>query len=103
MLLAGDMEFPEETSLLNAGLIPHADVLKIGNHGEDDATSNAFISAVKPSLAVISTNSDEEPDTPSPRVLKLLASYGIPVLVTQDASTGVLITLKGGEISTEMK
>ena len=103
MLLAGDMEFPEETSLLNAGLVPHADVLKIGNHGEDDATSNAFISAVNPSLAVISTNSEEEPDTPSRRVLKLLASYGIPVLVTQDAASGVLVTLRNGEISYEMK
>ena len=79
MLLTGDMEFPEESSLLNAGAIPRADVLKIGNHGEGDATSNAFVNAVQPSLAVISTNSDDEPDTPSPRVLRLLASWDIPV------------------------
>lgn len=103
MLLTGDMEFPEETSLLDAGLVPHADVLKIGNHGEDDATSNAFVSAVKPALAVISTNSEEEPDTPSSRVLKLLASYEIPVLITQDAPAGVLVTLKNGKIAFEMK
>ena len=30
ILLTGDMEFPEERSLLGASLIPHADVLKIG-------------------------------------------------------------------------
>ena len=103
MLLAGDMEFPEEDSLLSAQLIPHADVLKIGNHGEDDATSNALINAVRPSLAVISTNSDDEPDTPSRRVLKLLASWDIPVLVTQDTDNGILVTLTGGKISTQMK
>ena len=103
MLLAGDMEFPEEDSLLKAGLIPHADVLKIGNHGESDATSNALVSAVRPSLAVISTNSVDEPDTPSPRVLKLLDSYGIPVLITQDSRTGILVTLQDGQIFTEMK
>ena len=103
MLLAGDMEFPEEDSLLKAGLIPHADVLKVGNHGEDDATSNALIAAVRPSLAVISTNTDDEPDTPSPRVLRLLASWDIPVLVTQDTENGVLITISGGRITTEMK
>ena len=103
MLLAGDMEFPEEDSLLAAQLIPHADVLKIGNHGEDDATSNALINAVRPSLAVISTNSDDEPDTPSRRVLKLLASWDIPVLVTQDTDNGILVTLTGGKISTQMK
>ena len=103
MLLTGDMEFPEEDSLLKAGLIPHADVLKVGNHGEDDATSNALIAAIRPSLAVISTNTDDEPDTPSPRVLKLLASWDIPVLVTQDTENGILVTISGGQITTEMK
>ena len=103
MLLTGDMEFPEEDSLLRAGLIPHADVLKVGNHGENDATSAELISVVHPSLAVISTNTDDEPDTPSRRVLKLLASWNIPVLVTQDTENGILVTISGGEISTEMK
>ena len=103
MLLTGDMEFPEEDSLLKAGLIPHADVLKIGNHGEDDATSNALIAAIHPSLAVISTNTDDEPDTPSPRVLKLLASWDIPVLVTQDTENAILDTISGGRITSEMK
>ena len=103
ILLTGDMEFPEEDSLLKAGLIPHADVLKIGNHGEGDATSIAFVNAVQPSLAVISTNTEDEPDTPDPRVLKLLDDNKIPVLITQDANEGVLITLWNGEITTEMK
>ena len=103
MLLTGDMEFPEEDSLLKANLLSHVDVLKVANHGEDDATSNALISAVRPSLAVISTNSADEPDTPSRRVIKLLASWDIPVLITQDTNNGVLVTISNGEISTEMK
>lgn len=103
ILLTGDMEFPEEASLLNAGLIPHADVLKIANHGEGDATSEQLIAAVSPQLAVISTNTEDEPDTPDPRVIKLLNRYRIPVLQTQDAGTGVLITLRGGEIFWEMQ
>ncbi len=103
ILLTGDMEFPEEDSLLKAGLIPHADVLKIGNHGEGDATSIAFVNAVQPSLAVISTNSEDEPDTPDPRVLQLLRNNHIPVLITQDTERGILITLRNGEILTEMK
>ena len=103
ILLTGDMEFPEEDSLLKAGLIPHADVLKVGNHGEGDATSNAFVNAVQPSLAVISTNTEDEPDTPDPRVLKLLNDNKVPVLITQDAEEGVLVTLRNGEITTEMK
>ena len=103
ILLTGDMEFPEEASLLNAGLIPHADVLKIANHGESDATSDALVAAVSPSLAVISTNTIDEPDTPDPRVMRLLSGANIPVLVTQDSEQGILITLRDGEVITEIK
>lgn len=103
MLLAGDMEFPEERSLLNAGLIPHADVLKVGNHGDDDATSEEFLAAVSPSVAVISTNSDDKPETPSNRVMNLLSRCGVTVYLTQDTENGVLITLTNGSIAAEMK
>ena len=100
ILLTGDMEFPEEDSLLKAGQIHQADVIKIGNHGEGDATSVQLLTTVQPKLAVISTNTDDEPDTPDPRVLKLLNDQNIPYLLTQDAETGVLITLANGELST---
>lgn len=103
ILLTGDMEFPEEASLLDAGLIPHADVLKIANHGESDATSDALVAAVSPSLAVISTNTVDEPDTPDPRVMRLLSSANIPVLITQDSEKGILVILRNGEIITEIK
>ncbi len=103
ILLTGDMEFPEEDSLLRAGVIPQADVLKIGNHGEADATSTLLVTTVRPKLAVISTNSDDEPDTPDPRVIRLLNNQNIPVVITQDSTDGVLITLRNGEILTEMK
>lgn len=103
MLLTGDMEFPEEDTLLAAGLIPHADVLKVANHGEGDATGEALVKAVSPSVAVISTNSDDEPDTPAKRVLKLLAKYGAAVYLTQDTENGVLITIKDGTVDAVMK
>ena len=103
ILLTGDMEFPEEDSLLKAGLIPQADVLKIGNHGEGDATSQIFVVTVQPKLALISTNTEEEPDTPDPRVIKLLNDQGIEYIITQDSTNGVLVTLKDGIITAEIK
>ena len=103
MLLAGDMEIPEETSLLQAGVLSKVDVLKVGNHGEGDATGEAFIEAVQPRVAVISTNSDDEPDTPANRVMKLLKRYNVTVYLTQDTENGVLVTLRDGEILAEMK
>ena len=103
MLLTGDMELPEEQTLLRAGLLAPVDVIKIGNHGEGDATGEALIAAVRPSYAVISTNTQEEPDTPDPRVLKLLRQYRVQVLQTQQANTGVLISIKDGQVSCTME
>lgn len=94
MLLAGDMEFPEEEHLLNSGVIPTCDVLKVGNHGESDATSKALIDAVQPKIAVISTNTEEEPDTPALRVLQLLKDA--QVYQTQDSDAGVLVSICDG-------
>ena len=103
ILLTGDMEFPEEDSLLKAGVIPQTDVLKIGNHGESDATSRQLVITVQPKLAVISTNSEEEPNTPDPRVIRLLKDQGIEYAITQDSQNGVLVTIRNGEISAEYK
>lgn len=103
MLLAGDMEFPEENSLLAAGLIPQVNILKIGNHGEEDATGADFIRACQPKVAVISTNTADEPDTPHKRVLRLLAQWNVTVYQTQDTESGVLVTLENGEIRIDMK
>lgn len=98
MLLAGDMEFPEEQELLEAGVIPKCQVLKIGNHGEDDATSEALVSQVQPEIAMISTDTSVEPDTPSDRVMSLLAKYGVTVYQTQDTPLGYVATLRGGQV-----
>ncbi len=101
MLLAGDMEFPEEEELLAAGVIPRCQVLKIGNHGENDATSEALVQQVQPEIAVISTNTAAEPDTPSGRVMSLLARCGAAVYQTQNAPIGVMVTLQGGKVQAD--
>ena len=101
MLLAGDMEFPEESDLLAAGAVPRADVLKVGNHGDDDATSAQLLSAVQPKLAVISTSTEEKSSTPAKRVLKMLAAMGTEVYQTQEAEWGILVTIRDGEIAAE--
>lgn len=97
ILLAGDMEFPEEQALIQAGLITHADVLKVAHHGEDDATSATLARLVSPRAAVISTSTQARPETPSPTVVQLLRNQGAQVAVTQDAQEGVLVTLLDGQ------
>lgn len=102
MLLTGDMEFPEETELMDAGLISRCTVLKVGNHGESDATSDLFAYTVRPQVAVISTNTMEEPDTPANRVMKALRAVNASVLQTQHSEAGVLVTIHDSEVTSDL-
>ena len=102
-LLAGDMEFPEEAELLAAGVIPRADVLKVANHGDDDTNSDALMRAVQPKIAVISTSTAEKESTPARRVMELLDQWGVTVYQTQHSQTGVLLTLRDGELQAEIR
>ena len=102
ILLTGDMEFDEENDLLSAGLITPCTVLKVANHGESDATSSALVQAAQPRIAVISTNSDDEKDTPATRVLKALKKVDAQIAVTQNAQAGVLVELTGGAASVQL-
>ncbi len=101
VLLTGDMELAEESALMATGSFTRSEVLKVSHHGEDDATSSAFVRLVSPQVAVISTKSVEEPDTPSPSVLFYLKRSGAQVAVTQDAKGGMLVTLVNGQAGVE--
>ena len=101
VLLAGDMELPEEEILLGSGADLSCDVLKTANHGDDDANSEAFLRAAAPDVAVFSTSSAEKPGTPNPATVAALESLGAQVCVTESCTGGVLTRLSGGETSVE--
>ena len=101
ILLTGDMEHVEEAALIASGVDLRCDVLKVANHGDSDATSPALIAACAPSVALISTDSEEKPGTPDPGIVRNLQGIGCAVCVTQDASLGVRVTLDGGRVAVE--
>ncbi len=96
MLLTGDMETEEETALLDAGKITPVAVLKVGHHGEEDASGEALIYTLKPQVAVISTDPNDGDKTPDPKVIGRLWDIGAEVYVTNQASCCVEVTLTGG-------
>jgi competence protein ComEC len=101
ILLTGDMKKEEEASLLRAGTVPQATVLKVAHHGEEDSTSAAFLRIVKPQWSVISTSKEEEPETAADIVLARLWDVKSGVAITENATLGVLVTLKDGQATAE--
>ena len=62
LLFTGDMKLEEEYALLEAGLIPQAELLKVPFHGDNTASSPSFAEAVSPAAAVISDRLAKEVD-----------------------------------------
>jgi competence protein ComEC len=94
LLLTGDAESEAEADMIAAGLPLRADVLKIGHHGSNGASSPAFIAAVAPRLAVIPVGADNEFGHPHPAVLERLK--GVEVLRTDQ--NGRIEVVSDGEM-----
>lgn len=97
-LFTGDMQFAEDTILAGSGKDIACDVLKVANHGNPDATSQAFAEAASAQIAVISTNTSVDKNSANPIVIEKLGAE--LVLVTQEHELGVLVTVsRSGVIS----
>jgi competence protein ComEC len=93
ILLMGDAERPEEEWLLQheASLL-RADVLKVGHHGSKTSSSDAFLNAVSPRLALVSVGNGNTYHLPTPAIIQSLAAHGAQVLRTDRVGTIVART-----------
>jgi competence protein ComEC len=92
-LLVGDAEQPEEDWLLRRyGDSLHADVLKVGHHGSSTSSSDPFLDAVRPEIALVSVGLGNSYGHPSPAVMANLAARGAQVLRTDRLGTIVVST-----------
>ena len=83
VLLTGDAGEPAERLLLaRAPDALRAAVLKVGHHGSRSSTSAAFLAAVRPEVAIVSTREDRRRRLPFPAVLERLAAVGARVFRT---------------------
>ena len=102
-LLVGDAERAEEDWLLaHHPKELRADVLKVGHHGSSTSSSDEFLAAVHPGLAVISVGAGNKYGHPSGDVIRALARVGAEVLRTDEAGT-IVVRSDGVRIEVEAK
>lgn len=80
-LFTGDCEVECEEEILNYYQSEKlkADVLKIGHHGSRTSTSQAFLEAVSPKIAVIQVGIDNQFEHPHPETLEKLSTLNIEI------------------------
>ncbi len=96
---AGDMEYAQENTILDKNL--KADVLKVGNHADDDTTSQQLIDKVDAKIALISTSSYEKIETPDPALVSRLENKGMQIFYTEHSTAGIRVTMDKNGIKAE--
>jgi Predicted hydrolase (metallo-beta-lactamase superfamily) len=93
MLFTGDAEAPEEEWLLahSSGALS-ADVLKVGHHGSSTSTTQPFLEAVHPRVALVSVGAGNSYGHPDRDVIAALERAHAQVLRTDLAGTVVVYT-----------
>jgi competence protein ComEC len=85
-LLAGDVEEEIDPTLLAAGL-PTVDLLKVAHHGSRTATTEAFVAAVRPRVAIASAGAGNPYGHPARATLDRLSGAGARVYRTDRDGT----------------
>jgi len=99
-LFTGDAEGKSEREMLKNRQTLRADVLKVGHHGSRTSTTNDFLDAVKPSVAVISCAGGNSYDHPHKETMEKLRKPERNIAIFQTDKDGtVIITTDGRKIT----
>lgn len=94
-LLTGDIESHTERALASTGDDLRSDALKVAHHGSRTSSTDGFVAATHPALAVVSVGRDSPYGHPHPEVLTRWRDSGAQVLTT--AERGMITVSTDGE------
>ncbi len=97
ILMTGDVEKQGEASILEYSEDLRADVVKVGHHGSRTSSTQSFVAAVRPMLAIVSVGSDSVFGHPHPEVVERWKAIGAQVLTTGESGT-ITITTDGRDL-----
>ncbi|AHM56748.1 ComE operon protein 3 [Peptoclostridium acidaminophilum DSM 3953] len=83
-LFMGDAEVQNELEILGAGENIDSDLIKLGHHGSSTSSSEEFIKAVSPDVAVISAKLKNSYGHPHKETLELLKAQSILIYRTDE-------------------
>jgi len=90
-LLTGDIDTKIERKLLTSGTLPEVEILKVAHHGSKYSSSQSFLEAVSPELAVIEVGKNSF-GHPTPETLGRLDQVKAQVKRTDEAGDVVVVS-----------
>jgi competence protein ComEC len=99
-LLTGDIEAGAEAALVAAGDPLACDALKVAHHGSRTSSTEAFVNAARPAVAVISVGQDSPHGHPHPSVGARWRGVGAEVLTTGERGM-VTVSTDGADLRVE--
>ena len=97
MLFTGDLGEEGEKFILDKDNLGKADILKVGHHGSSTSSTEEFLDAVNPKVAIISCGEGNSYGHPHRETLERLNAAGADVFRT-DESGGIEITVGEGKM-----
>ena len=93
-LFTGDAQWDSEVSMIDAGLIHHIDILKVGHHGSDTSSTEEFLDLTHPKVAVYMAGIGNSYGHPKPVTITNLKNIGAEIYGTDTCGT-VTVTTDG--------
>jgi competence protein ComEC len=97
-LLTADIEKEAEAALVKTGIGLHTDVVKVPHHGSKTSSTDQFVAAARPTLAVISAGRHSVFGHPNKEVVDRWRASGAQVMTTGEKGT-ISVTTDGYMIS----
>jgi competence protein ComEC len=94
-LLTGDAEASVEALMAERGLLRPVDVLKVGHHGSDTSTTDAFLAVLQPTVALISVGAGNDYGHPHRSTLDNLAEARVDAVYRTDQLGSVEVVTDG--------
>ncbi len=95
LLFTGDIGTGAEKDLIKRGQDLKSDLLKVPHHGSKSSSSEAFVSAARPSAAVVTVGRGNRYHHPSDEVISRYASSGTRIYRT-DRDGAIVLSADGG-------
>lgn len=92
LLFAADIEKPTEASLLRSRVDLHADLLKVAHHGSRTSSTEPFVNASCPAIAVVSVGRTSIFGHPHKEVIERWRLSGAQVMTTGEKGTISVVT-----------